>query len=118
MLRRNDLSDSAPAVEVAPDSRRRSTCYQLGEAIDAGWIVDSSGLKAFGLTHFELEALARTFVEIRPLLGHCRSRDCRHDREPGCAVQEAAARDDIAPHRVALLHRLVRESQAVRDPAR
>jgi ribosome biogenesis GTPase len=55
---------------------------------------------------------------MRPLLGRCRFRDCRHHREPGCAIQEAARRGAIAPHRVALLHRLVRESQAVRDPAR
>ena len=46
-----------------------------------------------------------------PLLGHCRFRDCRHDREPGCAVQEAVARGEIAAHRVALLHRLMHEAR-------
>jgi len=76
------------------------------------------GLKVFGLAHTPPETLADAFVEIRPLLGQCRFRDCRHDREPGCAVQEAAGRGEIAPHRVALLHRLVHESQAVRDPGR
>jgi ribosome biogenesis GTPase len=33
------------------------------------------------------EAIDDAFVEIRPLLGHCRFRDCRHDRERACAVQ-------------------------------
>ena len=38
---------------------------------------------------FAPETIAHAFVEIRPLLGHCRFRDCRHDREPGCAVWQA-----------------------------
>jgi ribosome biogenesis GTPase len=70
------------------------------------------------LAHVEPEALEAAFVEIRPLLGHCRFRDCRHDREPGCAVQEAVIAGRVAPFRVALLHRLVAESQRVRNPAR
>jgi ribosome biogenesis GTPase len=57
-------------------------------------------------------------VELRSLLGHCRFRDCRHDREPGCAVQAAVERGEVAPHRVALMHALIDESKAVRDPAR
>jgi len=83
-----------------------------------GWIVDAPGMKAFGLAHLDPEDIASAFVEIRPLLGHCRFRDCRHDREPGCAVQEAVGRGAIAPHRLALLLTMVAESRAVRDPSR
>ena len=83
-----------------------------------GWIVDSPGMKAFGLAHLNPHAIEEAFVEIRPLLGHCRFRDCRHDREPGCAVQAAVDRGEIAPHRLALLHTMVAESESVRDPAR
>jgi ribosome biogenesis GTPase len=111
-------AEISEALSAGRHTTSQSTLYPLGDAIDEGWIVDSPGLKVFGLAHVAPDVLADAFVEIRPLLGHCRFRDCRHDREPGCAVQEAAARGDIAPHRVALLHRLVRESKAVRDPAR
>ena len=85
---------------------------------DDGWIVDSPGMKAFALAHLPPRTIEEAFVEIRPLLGRCRFRDCRHDREPGCAVQEAVARGDVAPHRLALLHAMVADSDAVRDPAR
>lgn len=83
-----------------------------------GWIVDSPGMKAFGLAHLPPHAIEEAFVEVRPLLGRCRFRDCRHDQEPGCAVQAAVKRGEIAPHRLALLHTMVAESEAVRDPAR
>ena len=74
------------------------------------WIVDSPGMKAFGLAHLDPAALAHAFVEMRPFLGQCRFRDCRHDREPGCAIAAAVAAGAVAPHRLALLHALVREA--------
>jgi ribosome biogenesis GTPase len=83
-----------------------------------GWIVDAPGMKAFSLAHLDPGDIASAFVEIRPLLGQCRFRDCRHDREPGCAIREAMARGDVAPHRLALMHAMVAESRAARDPSR
>lgn len=95
-----------------------STLYPLPADSGAGWIVDSPGMKVFGLAHLAPDAIAEAFVEIRPLLGHCRFRDCRHDQEPGCAVSEAALRGEVAPHRIALLHALVAASKAARAPGR
>jgi ribosome biogenesis GTPase len=109
-------AEISEALSTGRHTTSQSTLYPLGDAIDAGWVVDSPGLKAFGLAHVEPDALAHAFVEMRSLLGLCRFRDCRHDREPGCAIQRAVARGEIAPHRVALLHRLVRESESVRHP--
>jgi len=107
-------AEISEALATGRHTTSQSTLHPLDTAIDGGWIVDSPGLKAFGLAHVAPDALAGAFVEIRPLIGLCRFRDCRHDREPGCAVQEAVMRGEIAPHRVALLHRLVRESEAAR----
>jgi ribosome biogenesis GTPase len=75
-------------------------------------------MRVFGLGHLAPEAIPAAFVDLRPRLGHCRFRDCRHDREPGCAVQEAAARGEIARHRVALMHAMIAESRGVRPPGR
>jgi len=83
-----------------------------------GWIVDSPGLKVFGLAHISPDALPEAFVELRPLLGHCRFRDCRHDREPDCALQAAVERGEAAPHRLALLRALSAERQLTRAPGR
>jgi ribosome biogenesis GTPase len=88
-----------------------ATLYRL-PLLDDAWIVDSPGVKAFGLAHAEPTHLAEAFVELRPYLGSCRFRDCRHLREPGCAVLAAGER--IAPQRLALYHALLDESERAR----
>jgi len=95
-----------------------ATLHHLPPPFTGGSIVDSPGMKAFGLAHLAPDAIADAFVEVRPYLGHCRFRDCRHDAEPGCALQEAVARGAVAPHRLALMRRLIGESEAVRAPHR
>ncbi|MEO8305045.1 MAG: ribosome small subunit-dependent GTPase A, partial [Betaproteobacteria bacterium] len=100
---RAKTAEISEALLTGRHTTSQSTLYLLGDDADAGWVVDSPGLKEFGLAHIAPEVLADAFVEIRPLLGHCRFRDCRHDREPGCAIQEAVRRGEIARHRVALL---------------
>ena len=107
-------AEISEALSTGRHTTSNSTLHLLNDAPDSGWIVDSPGLKAFGLAHVAPDALANAFAEIRPLIGLCRFRDCRHDREPGCAVREAVERGEIARHRVALLQRLVRESEALR----
>jgi ribosome biogenesis GTPase / thiamine phosphate phosphatase len=85
---------------------------------DDGWIVDSPGMKVFGLAHCTPDVLAHAFVELRDVATQCRFRNCRHDREPGCEVNAAVAAGRVAPQRVELLRTLVLESEAARDPAR
>jgi ribosome biogenesis GTPase / thiamine phosphate phosphatase len=85
---------------------------------DYGWIVDSPGMKVFGLAHCTQEVITGAFVDLRELVSHCRFRDCRHISEPDCAVRAAVAEGRVTPQRVALLQTLLRESAAARDPAR
>ena len=106
------------ALSTGRHTTSQSTLYPFPENDGGGWIVDSPGLKVFGLAHVAPETIEEAFIEIRPLLGHCRFRDCRHDREPGCAVWQAVEAGKVAPHRVALMQRLVRESRAARAPGR
>jgi ribosome biogenesis GTPase len=110
------VGDVSRALGSGRHTTTESSLHLLPDA--AGWIVDSPGLTQFALAHLDPDAIAPAFVELRPFLGRCRFRDCRHDREPDCAVQAAVARGEVAPHRVALMHTLIAESRAVRDPAR
>ena len=104
------------ALATGRHTTSHSTLHCLPAASGGGWIVDSPGMKAFGLAHVAPDELPRAFVELRPFLGHCRFRDCRHASEPGCAVREAVDAGRIAAHRLALLHTLVAASAAVRAP--
>jgi ribosome biogenesis GTPase len=111
-------AEISEALATGRHTTTHSTLYPLPGSMGGGWIVDSPGAKAFGLAHLAPEAIVDAFSELRPLIGGCRFRDCRHDREPGCAVREAVDRGTVAPHRVALMHALVAASAAARDPAR
>ena len=92
-----------------------TTLYRL-EGSD-GWVVDSPGMKVFGLAHFPPDAIAHAFVELRELTDFCRFRDCRHEQEPGCAVQVAIADGRVAAQRVALLQALLREREQAKTAA-
>lgn len=112
------VGEVSAALATGRHTTTSTTLYPL-PAIDAdAWIVDSPGMKAFGLSHLDPSDIAEAFVELRPLLGTCRFRDCRHDAEPDCAIQAAVRAGRVAPHRVALMHAMLRDARAARDPAR
>lgn len=62
-------------------------------------VVDTPGFQDFGLAHLTLGEIAATFPEFKPLLGHCRFLDCRHLKEPECAIRAALAADGVASER-------------------
>ena len=105
-------AEISASLNAGRHTTTHSTLHLLSDDPAAGWIVDSPGMKMFGIAHVAADTLAHAFVEFRPFLGHCRFRDCRHDREPGCAVDAAVTAGAIQPFRVALWRRLVAESRA------
>ena len=112
------VNEVSAALATGRHTTTATTLYPLPVLGTDTWIVDSPGMKAFGLAHLDPGTIAEAFVELRPLLGHCRFRDCQHDAEPGCAIQAAVSEGRVASHRIALLHTMIRESRSIRDPAR
>ncbi len=64
-----------------------------------GYVIDTPGIKEFGLVEFEKVELGQRFPEIRNLMHQCRFNNCLHVNEPGCAVTEAVAQGNIAKFR-------------------
>ena len=59
---------------------------------EGGLLIDTPGIREFGLAGAAVRDIAAGFVEMRPLLEHCRFRaDCTHTHEKGCAVKAAVA---------------------------
>ncbi len=56
-----------------------------------GYIVDTPGVKEFGMVRFKTDELSRYFPEMRAIGNQCRFGNCTHEHEPGCAVKEAVA---------------------------
>ena len=88
--------------------RHTTTAAQLYHLPDGGDLIDSPGVRDFALCPVPEQQLATGFVEFRPYLGQCRFHNCRHLKEPGCAVQAAARRGEISPRRLESYQELVR----------
>lgn len=70
-----------------------STMYPLTEG---GYIIDTPGIKGFGLIDIEEAELAHYFPEMMRFLPECRFYNCSHTHEPHCAVVEAVERGEIS----------------------
>jgi ribosome biogenesis GTPase len=66
---------------------------------DAGYVVDTPGLREVGMWGLAAEQLDECFREFRPHIGACRFGNCTHRVEPGCAVRKAVAEGSISAER-------------------
>ncbi|MDP2722460.1 MAG: ribosome small subunit-dependent GTPase A [Bacteroidales bacterium] len=64
-----------------------------------GAVIDTPGIKEFGLVEFERSELGQRFPEFRALMDECKFNNCIHADEPGCAVKAALERGDLKPFR-------------------
>ena len=89
------------------DSGRHTTTSSRLHRLPDGALIDCPGMQEFGLAHLSAEDIQRGFVDVRPYLGQCRFRDCRHRSEPACAVRAAVAGGNLHPRRLELLLRIL-----------
>lgn len=69
-----------------------STMYRVGD----GYIIDTPGIKGFGLIDIDDKELCRYFPEMMRLAPDCRFYNCTHTHEPGCAVRSAVEEERVA----------------------
>jgi len=73
-----------------------------------GYVVDTPGVRAFGLWDVEKADLDIFFREFEPLIEQCRFYDCTHDHEPDCAVRAAVENGDVRRPRYDAYIRIMR----------
>lgn len=83
------------------EGRHTTTSATLYRLPSGGTLIDSPGVRDFGLTGLDFATLETGFPEFRPFLGECRFNNCTHNHEPGCAVKAAASTGEIPPRRFA-----------------
>ena len=94
-------------ISEALDSGKHTTTHATLYRLDTdSALIDSPGLQEFGLHHLSMHELEHGFPELRQFSGQCRFRNCRHDREPGCAVRNALEAGSIDAQRYAIFHAL------------
>ncbi|HWM93164.1 MAG TPA: ribosome small subunit-dependent GTPase A [Thermoanaerobaculia bacterium] len=89
--------------------RHTTTHRELLALPGGGLIIDTPGLREIQLWEGEQGGIESTFADVEELAEGCRFGDCRHQGEPGCAVEEAVSRGDLAPERLESYHKLQRE---------
>ena len=76
--------------------RHTTTFYEMYSLSSGGFIVDTPGLRGFGLVDLKKEEIALYFPEMLEAAQNCRFTPCTHTHEPGCAVKEAVEEGAIS----------------------
>ena len=84
-----------------------TTAARLYHIPSGGDLIDSPGVREFGLWHLEAEEVTKAFVEFKPYLGGCKFRDCKHLDDPGCILREAVENGDVSETRFENYHRIL-----------
>ncbi|MEQ8655997.1 MAG: ribosome small subunit-dependent GTPase A [Hyphomicrobiales bacterium] len=88
--------------------RHTTTRRQLHQVLGGCLVLDTPGMRELQLTEAE-SGIEDVFADIVGLARQCRFNDCRHESEPGCAVQEAIEAGDLDPMRLARWRKLSAE---------
>jgi ribosome biogenesis GTPase len=103
------------------EGRHTTTASRMFNLPLGGHLIDSPGVRDFAPAVDRLDGRSLGFVEVERLAPGCRFSDCRHMREPGCAVREASESGGMNPRRYESyrrLRRLYEELSAARGPER
>ena len=85
--------------EVHEKGKHTTTFSQMFPLSFGGYIIDTPGIKEFGLYDMEKETLAHRFPEMRRIMDECKFSNCTHLHEPHCAIKKAVEENVIADWR-------------------
>lgn len=110
------LPNAQQKVNVISDNsllgQHTTTTTRLFALDNGGALIDSPGIREFGIWHLDEEQIKQGFVECREFYGTCRFRNCQHLTEPDCALKQAVIDGKISERRLESLHRLLAESKS------
>ncbi len=105
-------------IRARDDKGRHTTTSRSLHAIaGGGWVIDTPGMRTLHVSD-AASGLETLFAEISERAHLCRFRDCSHEHEPGCAVQDAVKQGIIDPERLARWRKLDLENKAKTPEAR
>lgn len=92
-LRTNDVS------RITGKGMHTTTFAEMYPLSFGGSVIDTPGIREFGIMDFKPEEISHYFVEMREILNGCKFNNCLHENEPGCAVKKAYQDGKIAEER-------------------
>lgn len=76
-----------------------TTFAEMHELASGGFIIDTPGIRAFGIVDLDKEVISHYYPEMRSLLNECKFHNCKHLNEPKCAVKDAVENGVISASR-------------------
>src|SRR6266568_4959490 len=107
------VQEVQPVRESDSRGRHTTTSREIFMLPGAALLIDTPGLREMQLWDAE-QGVAQTFADIDALAAQCRFGDCRHEGEPGCAVQAALSAGTLDPARLENRRKLLREQEFLR----
>lgn len=105
-----ELEQEVEEGEISENSglgQHTTTAARLYHIPTGGDLIDSPGVREFGLWHLEAEEVTKAFVEFRPYLGGCKFRDCKHNDDPGCILRDTVEKGEVSEVRFENYHRIL-----------
>ena len=94
------LNPKIGAISAAHlQGKHTTSLYEMYPLASGGFVIDSPGIRGFGLVDVEKEEIARYFPEMLRASAGCRFTPCTHTHEPGCAVKDAVDKGIISAER-------------------
>jgi ribosome biogenesis GTPase len=108
----HNLNLRTQAISEAHQQGQHTTTFAEMHALSSGgYIIDTPGIRAFGIVELDKAVLSHYFPEMRALLNECRFNNCQHLKEPGCAVKKAVEEGDIFESRYTTYVQLMEEDE-------
>ena len=100
------------AISQAHQQGKHTTTFaEMHKLQSGGYIIDTPGIRAFGIVDLDKSVLSHYFPEMRALMSECKFNNCQHLNEPKCAIKEAVANGNIDESRYHTYVQLMEEDE-------
>ncbi|TNF70077.1 MAG: small ribosomal subunit biogenesis GTPase RsgA [Gammaproteobacteria bacterium] len=105
-----EITKTGNISEINKRGKHTTTSAKLYHPPKGGSLIDSPGIREFGIWHLSEADILNGFIEFRPFIGLCKFRNCNHQLStPGCAIAQAVNDGKINQQRLINYHRLIAE---------
>ena len=98
--------------EYHQQGQHTTTFAEMHPLESGGYIIDTPGIRAFGIVDLDKQVMSHYFPEMRALIGACKYHNCQHLNEPKCAVKDAVETDEISESRYQTYVQLMTEDES------
>ena len=107
-----NLNITTNEISQAHQQGKHTTTFaEMHKLASGGYIVDTPGIRAFGIVEMDKAVISHYFPEMRQLMGNCKFNNCLHLDEPNCAVKLALKNNEIDESRYTTYTQLMEEDE-------